>query len=178
MLMPLLRLCALSRSVLPDSLQPSGLQPARLLCSWDFPGRNPGVGYHFLLQGIFWTQGLNPRLLHLLRWQSCLPLSNLQYCDTYSHSTVPKVHQGPDSHTNFDLHLSTSIKGDIVFKRTYLSTVILLLLAQVYLPSQRAAHLRSPKQFRSTQFNRPVTSITAINSPLEIIRPELDNLLY
>ena len=28
-------------------------EPTRLLCLWDFPGRNPGVGCHFLLQGIF-----------------------------------------------------------------------------------------------------------------------------
>ena len=30
----------------------------------DFPGKNTGVGYHALLQGIFPTQGLNPGLLH------------------------------------------------------------------------------------------------------------------
>ena len=41
--------------------------PARLLCPWDFPGNNTGVGCHFLLQGIFPTQGLNPHLLWL--WQ-------------------------------------------------------------------------------------------------------------
>ena len=29
-----------------------------------FPGKNTGVGCHFLLQGIFLTQGLNPGLLH------------------------------------------------------------------------------------------------------------------
>ena len=34
--------------------------PTRLLCPRDFPGKNAGVGYHFLLQGIFLTQGLNP----------------------------------------------------------------------------------------------------------------------
>ena len=45
-------------------LQYHGLQPARLLFPWDFPGKNPGVGCHFLLQGIFPTQGLNPSLLH------------------------------------------------------------------------------------------------------------------
>ena len=28
-----------------------GLEPARLLCPWDFPGKNTGVGCHFLLQG-------------------------------------------------------------------------------------------------------------------------------
>ena len=32
------------------------------------PGKGTGVGCHFLLQGIFPTQGLNPRLLHLLLW--------------------------------------------------------------------------------------------------------------
>ena len=34
------------------------------LCPWDFPGKNTGVGCHFLLQGIFPTQGLNPSLSH------------------------------------------------------------------------------------------------------------------
>ena len=35
----------------------------RICCPWDFPGENIGVGCHFLLQGIFLTQGLNSRLL-------------------------------------------------------------------------------------------------------------------
>ena len=39
-------------SVVSYSLRPHGLQPARLLCSWDFPGKNTGVGCHVLLQGI------------------------------------------------------------------------------------------------------------------------------
>ena len=47
-----------------NSLRPPGLQPASLLCPWDFPGKNTGVGYHFPLQGIFPTQGLNLGLLH------------------------------------------------------------------------------------------------------------------
>ena len=37
-----------------------------LICSWNFPGKNTGVGCHFLLQGTFPTQGSNPSLL-------CLP---------------------------------------------------------------------------------------------------------
>ena len=40
----------------------------RLLCPWDFPGKNPGVGCHFLLPGVFLTQGSKLRLLHLLHW--------------------------------------------------------------------------------------------------------------
>ena len=34
--------------------------PNRLLCPWDFPGKNTRVNFHFLLQGIFLTQGTNP----------------------------------------------------------------------------------------------------------------------
>ena len=51
-------------SLVSDSLQPHGLQPARLLCPWDSPGKNTGVGCHSLLQGIFPTQGSNPGLPH------------------------------------------------------------------------------------------------------------------
>ena len=57
---------------MPNSWQLHGLQLARLLCPWDFLSKNTGVGCHFLLQGIFLTQGLNPCLLH---WQvGSLPL--------------------------------------------------------------------------------------------------------
>ena len=45
--------CMLSRSVVSDSLQPHGLQLARLLCPWDYPGKSTGVGRNFLLQVIF-----------------------------------------------------------------------------------------------------------------------------
>ena len=37
---------------------------ARLLCPWDSPGKITGVSGHFLLQGVFLTQGLNLCLLH------------------------------------------------------------------------------------------------------------------
>ena len=47
-------------------LQPHGLLPTRILCPWDFPGKNSGVDCHFLLQGIFPTKGLNLYLLCLL----------------------------------------------------------------------------------------------------------------
>ena len=61
---------ALRRSVMSDSSRPHGLQPTRLLCPWDSPGRNTGVGCHALLQGIFPTQGSNPGFLRLLHWQA------------------------------------------------------------------------------------------------------------
>ena len=45
------------------TLPSHGLQPAKLLCPWDSPGKNTGVGGHALLQGIFPTQGTEPESL-------------------------------------------------------------------------------------------------------------------
>ena len=51
-------------SVMSDSLKPCRLQPTRLLCLWDSPGKKSGVGCHFLLQGFRPIQGSNLHLLH------------------------------------------------------------------------------------------------------------------
>ena len=40
------------------------MEPTRLLCLWDSPGKNTGMGCHALLQGVFPTQGWNLGLLH------------------------------------------------------------------------------------------------------------------
>ena len=61
-------------SVVSDSVQPHGLQPTSLLCPWNSPGKNTGVGSHSLLQGIFLTQGLNLPLVH---WQEFFNLQNI-----------------------------------------------------------------------------------------------------
>ena len=63
--------------------------------SRDSPGKNIGVGCHFLLQGIFLTQGSNPCLLCLLHWQMGSfylliyfnwRLITSQYCDGFCHT--------------------------------------------------------------------------------------------
>ena len=57
------------------TLRPHGLESVRLLCPWNSPGRNTGVGSHSLLQGIFLTQGSKLRLQHcrqILYYLSCL----------------------------------------------------------------------------------------------------------
>ena len=46
----------------PSSRQPYGLSLTKLLCPCDSPGKNTGMGCHILLQGLFPTQGSNPRL--------------------------------------------------------------------------------------------------------------------
>ena len=58
----------------PTLCGPHGLQPTRLLHPQDSPGKNTGVGCHFLLQGIFPTQGSNPGLPHCR--QTLFPLSH------------------------------------------------------------------------------------------------------
>ena len=63
-----------------DSLQ---LQTIRLHCPWDSPGKNTGVGCHFLLQGVFLAQRSSPCLLQLLHWQAgyChLVLHSVKFC--------------------------------------------------------------------------------------------------
>ena len=85
---------SVSCSVMPDSLHPHGLQPTRFLRAWDFPGKDTGVGCHFLLQEIFPTQGSNPGLLsyrHILYWliykgvtKSQTQLSDFQFHFHYS----------------------------------------------------------------------------------------------
>ena len=75
---------ALSCSVLSDSLWPHGLEPTMLLCPWNVPGKNTGVGCHFLLKwGIIvnsWIEKTEIILVHLkplfllLLWCSDCPV--------------------------------------------------------------------------------------------------------
>ena len=64
----------LSYSVMSDCFSPHGLQPTRLHCPWDAPGKNTGVGFHFLLQGIFATQ---------VSCISCIGRQILYHCATW-----------------------------------------------------------------------------------------------
>ena len=72
----------------------------RLFLPWNFPGKNTGMGCHFLLQEILPTQGSNPRLLCLLHCRWILyPLNpmgsrvhnNPGYWNTFS---SPKANRG------------------------------------------------------------------------------------
>ena len=66
-------------SVVPNSCEPVDC------CPRDCPGKNTGVGYHALQQGVFPTQESSPGLLRLLRWQAgSLPLNHLGNPDLYS----------------------------------------------------------------------------------------------
>ena len=78
-------------------LQLHGLETARLLCPWSPPGKNTGVGCHFLLQRIFLTQGLNLCLLHC-RWIFFFLWATKEAQSISSHfpsTTNPYHHQFP-----------------------------------------------------------------------------------
>ena len=90
----------LSYSLVSNSQRPFGLQPTRLLCpsrQWNSPGKNTGVGCHFLLQGIFPTQGSN---LYLL----CYPLSH-QGTPSLSKSVLLKLNSKSSKSDNFKFYL-------------------------------------------------------------------------
>ena len=75
-----------SRSVVSDSLRPHGLWPTRFLCPWDFPGKNTGVGCHFLL--------------HAQRLELVTDLENIE---------VPRfLHPGTDGKPMLAVRCSTS----------------------------------------------------------------------
>ena len=65
-------------SAVSNTLWPHGLEPTRLLWTWDSLGKTTGVSCYFLLQRIFLAQRSNLSLLFLLKWQvDSLPLCHL-----------------------------------------------------------------------------------------------------
>ena len=60
-------MCVLSCSVVSDFCDPVDYSLPGSSVHGDSPGKDTGVGCHFLLQWIVPTQGLNPCLLH---WQA------------------------------------------------------------------------------------------------------------
>ena len=96
-----------SSSVVSSSLRPHGLQPARLLHPRNFPGKNTGVGCHFLLQGIFPSQGSKLGLLHCRQTLYRLSHQGGQWV----HSTVNNTDQQqdlPDRSGDCTRHLVTT----------------------------------------------------------------------
>ena len=93
-------------SVVCDSLQPHGLQPARLLCPWNSPGKNTEAGCHFLFQGIFSTQRSNLRLLSLL------PRRQILYAQSPG---KPRVYS---DFTNFTIQVISKLNQNFQGKQT------------------------------------------------------------
>ena len=91
----------------------------RILCPWDFPGKNPGVGCLSLLQEIFPMQGSNPCLPHL-HWQAeslmlCHPESPLQAWVPAQAGVLPVDQGNPTRETDavWTVRVICSISSDL-----------------------------------------------------------------
>ena len=106
-------------SVVSHSLPPHGLQPVRLFCPWNFPGKSTGVGCHFPLRGIFPAQGANPHLLHLLYCRQILYLLRLYQVVSETGWQIQMWNRDQESNTaSFNIHVRiffTSTKGEAHF---------------------------------------------------------------
>ena len=69
----------------PILCDPVDYSPTRLLCSWNFPVKNTGVGCHSLRQGIFLTQESNLHLFCLLYCRRILYGWAIGYLASYMH---------------------------------------------------------------------------------------------
>ena len=84
-------------------LQPHGLQPSRILCPWYSPGKNSGVGCHFLFQGIFPIHELNLGLLQVFPDGS---IAKEFSCNTGDPSSIHGSGRSPEKGNGNPLHYS------------------------------------------------------------------------
>ena len=102
------RLCVLqslgleSDILVTEQQQQHGLGSARLFCPWNFPSKNAGTGFHFLLQGIFLTQEWNLHLLHLLHLQA----SFLELCHLGCLYDVLHKHYNSHKHKTYSTYVT------------------------------------------------------------------------
>ena len=78
--------------------------PTRLLGPWHFLGKSTGVGCHFLLQGIFPTQGSNPGFPHCK--QTLYRLSHQEALKR--HRQLKNIHNSQIYISNLDIFLMSS----------------------------------------------------------------------
>ena len=92
-------LCVCVQSVSHIRLFRTLYDPVRVLCPWDFPSKNNGIGCHFLLQRVFLAQGWNSHLLHcrqisLLLSQWGIQLHSIPYVYVYNFDKHAKNKEG------------------------------------------------------------------------------------
>ena len=130
--------CLVSQSC-PTLCDPTDCGPPGSSVHGDSPGKNIGVCCHAFLQGVFPTQGSNPRLLHC-RWilyvWATLPLC--KHFQPFSRSQ-----SGPDDHL---LQISHSCSLDFPTSLAFWYTnmhVLIFPIANIYCASMRYTALSS-----------------------------------
>ena len=97
-----------------NSLRLHGLQPARLLCPWDSPGKNTGVGCHFLLQQVI-----------IIISNAHMKFAQIRYAG--SHYIPPTTHKGK----LFEV-MDTLISLNVVITMQYVYQSIMLHTSHTY----------------------------------------------
>ena len=91
------------------TLRPRGLQPAGLLCPWNSPGKNTGVGCHSLLQGIFPTEGSNLGVPHCRQILYCLHISLIFGFPSHL-DNIPFLLSVPSPCMNYSVHVRFTLQ--------------------------------------------------------------------
>ena len=162
---------SVSCSVMSNSLQSYGLQPTRLLCPWNSPSKNTGVGSHSLLHRIFPTQGLNLGLSHhrqilffffnlfiYFSWRLITLQYCVEFCHTFtwiSHGCTCVPHPEPPAHlpahpiplglsqcTSFECPVSC-IELRLVIYFTYGNIHVSIVFSKIILPSPSPTESKS-----------------------------------
>ena len=111
--------CYLVAKSYPALCSPTDCSPPGSSVHDDSPGKNTGVGSHFLLQGIFPTQRLNRHLSHLLHWQAdYLPL-----CHLGSHPPPPQWETDPLITTSHTEPISSQLSASLG-RRTHKTEIL------------------------------------------------------
>ena len=124
----------LSNSVMSNSLRPHGPQPTRLLCPWNFPGRNTGVGCHCLLQVWIYIRSL---------------FSKIQNNFVKGRQMVNKTLSQNLSSTSCTFSAEFSDQGDFSFLVIRICLIVVALVIELYtfhmfyFPPRYHAELRS-----------------------------------
>ena len=116
-----------------NSVQPHRLPPTRLLCPWDSPGKNTGVGCHFLLQCMKVKSESEVA-------QSCLTLSDLMDCSLPGSSVHGNFQAGVlewdaiafSAHLGSNLYISGNLDSILKSRDIILPTKVRLVKAMVF----------------------------------------------
>ena len=85
------------------TLRPHRRQPTRLLCPWDSPGKNTGVGCHFLLQQTAFriykvSNKIWPTVILSANTHGTICLASFPSSKHYLSSLLPSFHTHPNSY--------------------------------------------------------------------------------
>ena len=110
------------------TLRPHGLQPTRLLCPWDFPGKSTGVGHHCLLWthielGIFYNSTMCTILGHYL-WNYFSGKMNSVVCCRAVRNTPRLLHsRRPTQILTMSCKQFAQMTGQVLLRGRHVDTV-------------------------------------------------------